>query len=213
MTNDPDAIRADIEATRRELGSNVDALADKVSPSKIAERQADKVKGAFNSVRDRVMGAADDLGSHASSTAGSAGDAVSDATHKAVAKAQGNPFAVGLIAFGVGLLAASLIPSSNVEKQVGEKVKDAAQPLVSAVGDAAKEVGENLKEPAQEAAQAVKESATGAVENVKAEASDAADDVKGAAADAKDTVQGEASSADDDTTGQQASPYGGSQSY
>ena len=44
MSDSPDAIRADIEQTRRELGSDVDALADKVSPSKIVDRQTDKVK-------------------------------------------------------------------------------------------------------------------------------------------------------------------------
>ena len=63
MSDSPEAIRADIEQTRRELGSDVDALADKVSPSKIVDRQTDKVKQAFGSVRDRVMGAADDAGS------------------------------------------------------------------------------------------------------------------------------------------------------
>ena len=48
MSDSPDAIRADIEQTRRELGSDVDALADKVSPSKMMDRQADKVKNVFS---------------------------------------------------------------------------------------------------------------------------------------------------------------------
>ncbi|TFD05905.1 DUF3618 domain-containing protein [Cryobacterium sp. TMT1-2-2] len=43
----PDQIRSDIERTRRELGGDVDALADKVTPSKIIQRQTDKVKSAF----------------------------------------------------------------------------------------------------------------------------------------------------------------------
>ena len=47
MSNSPDAIRADIEQTRRELGTDVDALADKVSPSKIIDRQTDKVEGGL----------------------------------------------------------------------------------------------------------------------------------------------------------------------
>jgi len=59
MSDSPDAIRADIEQTRRELGSDVDALADKVSPSKIVDRQADKVKNMFGSVRERVDVAAE----------------------------------------------------------------------------------------------------------------------------------------------------------
>ncbi len=36
----------DIERTRVELGQDVDALADKVTPSKIAERQTRKVRRA-----------------------------------------------------------------------------------------------------------------------------------------------------------------------
>ena len=42
MSENPDAIRADIEATRARLGTNVDAVADKVTPSHIVQRQTDK---------------------------------------------------------------------------------------------------------------------------------------------------------------------------
>jgi gas vesicle protein len=185
MTNNPDEIRADIEATRVELGSDVDALADKVTPSKIVHRQGRKVRSAVGSVKDRVMGVADD----AKDSASSAGDTLADAGHTAVAKAQGNPLAVGLIAFGVGWLAASLIPASEKEKQLGASVKEAAQPLLQQVGDVAKEMAGDLKEPAQEAAQAVKDSATDAVQSVKSETSSAVDDVKDQAGEAKHAVQ------------------------
>jgi len=46
---------------------------------------------------------------------------------KVAAKAEGNPLAVGLIAFGVGLLAASLIPASTKEKELASSIKDSAQ--------------------------------------------------------------------------------------
>ena len=123
MSDSPDAIRADIEQTRRELGSDVDALADKVSPSKIVDRQADKVKQAFGSVRDRVMGAADDAGIGAVATPDAT---VGDVKDRVVAKAEGNPLAVGLIAFGAGLLLASLIPASTKEKELAADVKEQA---------------------------------------------------------------------------------------
>ncbi len=184
MSNSPDVIRADIEQTRRELGSDVDALADKVTPSKIVDRQADKVKGAFGSVRDRIMGVADDAGSRVSDV----GDNISDAKDRVVAKAEGNPLAVGLIAFGAGLLFASLIPASAKEKELAADVKDQAQPLVEKVTDAAKEVGQNLKEPAREAAESVKATATDAVENVKSDAQYAAGEVKGQAQNARENV-------------------------
>ena len=167
MSDSPDVIRANIEQTRRELGGDVDALADKVSPAKIVERQTDKVKGAVGSVRDRLMGTADDVGGN-----------IGDAKDRVVAKAEGNPLAVGLIAFGAGLLLSSLIPASTKEKELAQNVKEQAQPLVDEVADVAKDVGANLKEPAREAAEAVKATAAEAVENVRTDAEYAAGEVK-----------------------------------
>lgn len=185
MSTSPDAIRADIEQTRRELGGDVDALADKVTPSKIVDRQKDKVRGAFGSLRNRIMGAADDAGSALSD----AGSSVGDVKDRVVAKAEGNPIAVGLIAFGAGLLAASLIPASQREKDLAEDVKEQAQPLVEKVKDAASEAGRNLKEPAQNAANAVKDAATDAADTVKEEAKDATHQVKDQAQAAGDNTR------------------------
>lgn len=178
MTDSPDQIRADIERTRRELGGDVDALADKVTPSKIVHRQTDKVRGAFGSLRDRVMGAADDADSSLSGAGSAAAGQVSDAKDRLAAKAEGNPLAVGLIAFGAGLLAASLIPASTKEKQVAAEVKDKAQPLVDEAAQVAQDVGEHLKGPAQDAATAVKDAAAQSVDAVKTETQSAASQVK-----------------------------------
>ena len=57
MSENPDAIRSDIEATRARLGTNVDAVADKVTPSNIVHRQTDKVRDAVFGVKEKVMGA------------------------------------------------------------------------------------------------------------------------------------------------------------
>ena len=40
---------------------------------------------------------------------------------------EGNPLAVGLIAFAVGWLAGSLVPSSQAEQQAAEQVKERAR--------------------------------------------------------------------------------------
>ena len=93
--SDPDEIRSDIERTRLELGQDVDALADKVNPAKAAQRQTDKVRRAATRLKDRVMGTASDV-------VDSTQDAVADAPRKVASATQGNPIAVGLIAFGVG---------------------------------------------------------------------------------------------------------------
>jgi ElaB/YqjD/DUF883 family membrane-anchored ribosome-binding protein len=188
MSN-PDEIRADIEATRTDLSTNVDALADKVTPSKIAARQTDKIKDAFSSAKDTVMGKVSDVQESASGTS----DSIGDAAGKAKSKVEGNPFAVGLIAFGVGLLAASLVPASAKEKELAATAKDAAQPLVDELTDSAKDAAQNLKEPAQEAAAAVKDSATSAAEHVRDEATSSADDLKDQASQARNTIQNESS--------------------
>jgi gas vesicle protein len=214
--SDPEVIREEIERTRQELGEDVDALADKVNPSKIAQRQTDKVKGKLNSVKDRVMGSASDvkervmgsagdvkehvMGSaedaknKGKSAAGAVGDAVTDAPRKATQAAQGNPLAVGLIAFGVGWLASAFIPASGAEKQAASKVKDAAGPAVEQLKDVAKDAAQNLREPAKEAAESVKATATDAVSNVKDEGAGAASGLKEQAADAKQSVQDRAGS-------------------
>lgn len=172
----PEEIRGDIERTRTELGQDVDALADKVNPGKIAERQGRKMRHAFTSIKDRVMGVASDATHSAQEALSDAGDAVVDAPRQLRSTTQGSPMAVGLIAFGVGLLAAALIPASKVEGQLAEKVKDAAEPLMGEVADVVGDSAEHLREPAAEAAEAVKERAAEAVDTVRAEGAGAMGD-------------------------------------
>ncbi|WP_349426328.1 DUF3618 domain-containing protein [Microbacterium sp. LWS13-1.2] len=188
MSN-PDQIRADIEVTRDELGRDVDALADKVSPPKIMERQKTRARQVMTDVKGRVMGVADDLGDSASSTGhtagqavGTAGDAVRDLPNKARQTTQGAPLVVGLLAAGVGFLVASLIPTTDAETRWSTALRDKAQPLVdkavNTAKDAAHEVAEGLKGPAQDAAQQVKDSAVASAETVKEEAQSTAERVK-----------------------------------
>jgi Protein of unknown function (DUF3618) len=186
-SNDPDEIREQIERTRADLSDNVNALADTVNPAHVAGRQVDKVKGAVfgakDKMKDKVMGGADE---GSDSRLSSAGSAVTGAPGQLTSQAKGNPLAAGLIAFGAGLLAGSLLPSSSAEQQAATKAKEAATPMLS---DAAKEMSGNLREPAQSAMEAVKGTATDAVSNVKDTGTSAAQDVKGQAQDAKDTVR------------------------
>ncbi|WP_024365249.1 DUF3618 domain-containing protein [Arthrobacter sp. TB 26] len=200
MSENPDVIRADIEATRARLGTNVDAVADKVTPSHIVHRQADKVKenvkDAVFGVKEKVMGTADHAAGNANSAAGTAGAhfsdagaAIGDAPTQVKTKTQGNPLAAGLIAFGAGLLVSSLIPASQQEREAADALKTAAEPLTSELTEAAKHVAEGLKEPAQAAMDNVKATATDATEHVKAEGQGAVADVKDRTVEARDNVQ------------------------
>ncbi|MDR6988700.1 gas vesicle protein [Paenarthrobacter nitroguajacolicus] len=195
MTQNPDALRADIEETRRRLSTNVDAVADKVTPSHIVNRRVDKIKTAVFGARDDVSNAAGNAahrtGDTVSGIAGNVSDAVSDlgdAPQVITRKAQGSPIAAGLIAFGAGLLVSSLFPASEKEREAAQAVKDAAQPLTDELSHAAQEVAEHLREPAQDALQNVKDSATDAAATVKEEGQAAAADVQDRAGTAKDNI-------------------------
>jgi ElaB/YqjD/DUF883 family membrane-anchored ribosome-binding protein len=200
MSENPDVIRADIEATRARLGTNVDAVADKVTPSHIVQRQTDKVKenvkDAVFGVKEKVMGTADDTVGSMHAAAGSAGahvsdagSAIGDAPAQVKTKTQGNALAAGLIAFGAGLLVSSLIPASQKEREAADALKTAAEPLTTELTEAAKHVAEGLKEPAQAAMENVKATAADATEHVKTEGQGAVADVKDRTVQAKDNVQ------------------------
>lgn len=200
MSENPDVIRADIEATRARLGTNVDAVADKVTPSHIVQRQTDRVKenvrDAVFGVKEKVMGATDHTAGNVHSATGTAGarlsdagSAIGDAPTQVKTKTQGNPLAAGLMAFGAGLLVSSLIPPSQKEREAADALKTAAEPLTTELTEAAKHVAEGLKEPAQAAMENVKATAADATEHVKAEGQGAVTDVKDRTAEAKDNVR------------------------
>ena len=206
-SDDPDAIRADIERTRSELSHDVNALGESITPGHMARRGAGKLKDRASSLKDHVMGSASDAGSATSHGVSSAASSVSDAGHGAVdavsnaghgaadavsnaghgaadtvaQKAKGNPLAAGLVALGAGWLVGSLLPASNKEQRAAEAVKDRAAPVMEQAQSTARQVGqesvENLKAPAQDALASVKEQAQDSVQNVKQEGQSAASDV------------------------------------
>jgi hypothetical protein len=212
-SNDPDEIRADIERTRATLSDDVDDLAESVKPKSVAQRQVDKVRDAAGSLKDRVMGSDEDdySGSTVGDKAYAAKDAVADKAYAArdtmsekasdaadavrgapttlKRKAQGNPLAAGVIAFGLGMLVSSLIPSSERERQAVSQLQENLEPVKEKATEVARDMGEGLKPAAQEAAESVKTTAQEGVESVKQEGQSAAQDVKGQAQDSKETVR------------------------
>jgi uncharacterized protein YjbJ (UPF0337 family) len=191
-SDDPEVIRRDIESTRADLSRNVDALTEKVSPSRVVGRRVDRAKDAVGSVKDKVMGSNDDpydrgtMGGatdKASSVASSIGDTATSAPTIARQKTRGNPLAAGMIAFGVGWLASSLLPATEKEQEAATAVKDKASEhsdtLTAPIKEAAGNAKENLRAPAQDAVQSVKGTATEATATVKDEAAAAKDDVTG----------------------------------
>jgi hypothetical protein len=56
---DPDRIRREIERTQAHLSSDVNALTEKVTPSRIVGRRVDRARAAGRRLTDRVMGSDD----------------------------------------------------------------------------------------------------------------------------------------------------------
>jgi cell division septum initiation protein DivIVA len=207
MTSDPDQIRGNIEQTQKNLSANVDALAEKVSPSRIVERRVEQTRSAVSSVKDRIMGSAAETTSTVSGTASSAAasakdtlaakassaaDMASSAPEQARQRTRGNPLAAGLVAFGAGWLLSSLLPATEPERQGAVQVKDFAmekgRPVAQELGQAGQEAAQSLRESAQQRAQLVKETATDAASTVAGEAQSQASDVTSHAQEARNRV-------------------------
>ena len=169
----------------RVMGSDDDddsspTVSDKTSTAKDAV--ADKAYAAKDAVADRAYAAKDTVSENAS-------EAVKQAPTTVKRKTQGNPVAAGVIAFGVGMLVSSLIPSSEKEREAVSQLQDNLEPVKVKASEVARDMGEGLKPAAQEAAESVRATAQQGVETVKQEGQAAAQDVKYQAQDSKETVQ------------------------
>lgn len=174
MGQSTEELTSQIEDTRGRMASDLDALQDKVSPSAIVQRRKDATKQRISSMRDKVMGSAQNAG-------GSVSDKVPSPSGMA-SSVQGSPLAAGLVAFGAGMVIASLIPASKAEAEAAHRVvettKDKGQPLVDDAKAAGQQLGQDLKERATDAAHKIKDSAADSAQQVKGEAQSSAETVK-----------------------------------
>jgi ElaB/YqjD/DUF883 family membrane-anchored ribosome-binding protein len=174
-------VRADIEATRDRMGGTLEAIGDRVSPGRVMERRANRVRNWGRSVSDRVMGTGQDVRSSLGDRAGNTSEALASVPDRIQSQAAGNPLIAGAIAFGVGFMIGGALPASQKEQELSERAVGAAQPLKDELQQAGKEAAEHLKEPAREAVDQLKATATSGVEEVKGKAQEGVDRTKDAA--------------------------------
>ncbi|MET7706592.1 DUF3618 domain-containing protein [Micromonospora sp. NPDC005413] len=215
MSSDPDRIRREIETTRNELSSDVDALTGKVNPRRIAGDRVGQARGAFTRAKEKVMGSSNHMAQETSQRMSHMTDSVRDETrslghqsreamdsvrgearslgHQSRERAQGNPMAAGVVAFGVGLLAASLIPPSGRERQLAGRARNMVSEHSDELREQASQVGhqmqDNLREPAQQAAQSVRSSAQQGVSAVRDQGRSATGHMQGEAHAAADDLR------------------------
>ena len=192
MAEEPDRLRQDIENTRAALTRDVDLLAEKTSPRKAAQRRwtsvKERVMGTSEHARHSAGGAAYTVQDKASSAVGtvqdkasSAMDTVQDKAHdvadtvrgapQAVTQqTQGNPLAAGIIAFGVGMLTATLIPVTDAERRAGQQIRENSGELTDRVKDVATEMKDDVSGSLQQAATQVKVTAQDAAQTTRQQA-------------------------------------------
>lgn len=130
------------------------------------------------SVSDRASGALDSVKEHTP-------DSLGEVT-------EGNPLAAAVVGFGIGMLAASLLPSSPDEQRAANRLQGKLEDTAAELGRTGKEAVENVKPDAQQAVQDVKDSAKDSVESVKSDTQSAAESVKGTAQTKTEEVRSQA---------------------
>jgi gas vesicle protein len=189
MGQSTEELTSQIEDTRGRMASDLDALQDKVSPSAIVQRRKEATRNRISSMRDKVMGTAHSAGGTVSDkvpspsgVASSVQGGVQSGVSSAQDRVQGSPLAAGVVAFGAGMVIASLLPASKVEAEAAHRVvetaKDKGQPLLDEAKEAGQQLGQDLKERATDAAQQVKDTAADSAQQVKGEAQSSAQTVK-----------------------------------
>jgi uncharacterized protein YjbJ (UPF0337 family) len=193
MGKSTEELKRDIEHTRQDLGGTLDAIGDRVSPKQIVRRRTERARRALTSVRESVMGSADSARDGTQKIAGQAGEVAGNVTQSVadtarnapeavVRQTRGNPLAAGLVAFGVGLVVASLIPPSKPEQQAAGAIQDTLEPLKDRALEAAHEVTDEVKSASADAAQGVKDTAVQATGELRDQAKSSAAQVKDDAA-------------------------------
>ena len=170
MGQEPDRIRAEIEATRADMSETVDAIGYKADVKSRAKENLQEKKESIVGLKDKVVGGASER------TPDSA--EVKQQAKKAASVAQENPLGLAIGSLAVGFLAGMLIPSTRVEdeklgevsdqvlekaKQTGQEAldrgKEVAQQAASSAAETAKETGHQqaseMRDSTQERAQSV----------------------------------------------------------
>jgi hypothetical protein len=171
MAQEPDAIRAEIAATRQRMGAAVDALAYKTDVKARARDKIDEVREIVStatesfvaSVREPLDGQTTEEGAPMSTNTSSSTSASSQDWEDEGGLLKRNPLAVAFGAAALGFLAGLLVPSTPAENerlgpvadQVKQSARDAAQEAVgrgkAIAADAAVSATSAVKETAQNA--------------------------------------------------------------
>jgi gas vesicle protein len=164
--------------TAGSYSSYAQATATPSSPGQSYEGRSHQGEGNGQSLSDRAGGAVDAVKDHTP-------DSLGEVT-------EGNPFGAAVVGFGIGMLAASLLPSSPDEQRAANRLQGTLEDQAAELGRTGREAVDHVKPEAQQAVEDVKESARDSVESVKSDAQSKAESVKDTAEHKTDEVRSQA---------------------
>ena len=181
MAQTADELEADIVHTREDMSSALDRVGDQLSPKQVVKGGTNRLRQWIESARDGIMGSASDLDGPAGESSG--GSVQGQPGSGAMAgQNQGNPLAAGIIAFGVGLLAGSVLRPTKVEQHGLSVIADKAEPALGVAMQAASELGQGVQkstgQAASELGHVLQDAGQAIVDKTEASIADAAEKVE-----------------------------------
>jgi len=176
MGQEPGQLREEIEATREQMGSTVDAIAHRADvPGRIKESISDKrdrLKSQMASATDKAADATPDVSGNAK---------------QAVGIAQENPLGLAIGGIAIGFLAGLALPGTKVEDErlgpirdeVMDKAKETGQEALEHGKEVVQDTAQAATSAAQEVAQTAKESGQSHAEEVRDTAQEKVGEVRG----------------------------------
>ena len=143
----------------------------------MADRSRERTRRRVSGLRERLMGPVDTARTTFADSTGDrsigsrVGDVASNVTDHDPAGAvtqrvEGSPLAMGLVAFGIGFVAGSVIPPSRSEQELAHRLEPQVSQLAQGAAETVKEAGEHLAPAVQEEAASLKDEAQSAVGKV-----------------------------------------------
>jgi ElaB/YqjD/DUF883 family membrane-anchored ribosome-binding protein len=189
---DPEAaeIRSRIERTRVDLSETIDALQEKLDPTRIAEQVKDQIKekateafdSAKDSVREATIGRAEKIVSSVSEAVsdvtGRAGAAVKDSGSSVVQYILDNPIPFALVGIGLGMLTLNKRNTGQSSYRSSVSARPGTGGLYGSSSSG--EDGSSLTDRARNVVGGVAETARGAAERASTAVSSATDSVRNA---------------------------------
>lgn len=187
------------------VNDRVEAVNDRVNPSRIVRRRTARLRVGMQNVRESVMGTVEEVepsratesvrsgaqqaSRRVSRAAGSLAEDARAAPDVVRGQTQGNPLLAGLVAFGGGMMLAAALRPSEKERQAAQRIVEGLEPLKEQAVTAGRSVAGELQQSAQARAERLKEQASSRARRVKSEAQGSAEEVKGRAGGATKRVQ------------------------